>query len=250
MIRFCFVSAYGREEHAMLSVYDTFCNGLREPRGVTGTLRLSWRLGSDHAGAYQVAYDVVVVSLWSGDVLWDSGRVESAGTHCIYEGVLPAAEEICSWFVTVEDNNGEQVQSLPTVFIVGAPGDVIMSDWDEQVRGLVWTSSEELNEALEEPPTSSASDANDLHAPVWRELLGVAVEGRHVCIEPHLSLDLVFAQGSYLLDQGLLVVRIEREAQRERLKVSLPPGTTAELVLGTEHREVSSGQHVLYNTSA
>lgn len=225
----------------MLSVFDLLCNGLRDPRAVVGEARLSWRLGSDRQGARQASFRVMALSLDDGEVLWDSGETVSEEPSCVYGGRALHPGEVCSWFVSITDDAGNQVQSLPAVFWGGDAGDVAFSDAGPQRLGFVWTSDDALSDQLDE-------QASDATSPAWRGLLGVSlldVRGRRLRIAPTCSEDLLFAQGSLLLAQGLLVVRWERVDEGLRLEASLPPGVTGELCLGAECRLVGSGRHAL-----
>lgn len=224
----------------MLTVFDSLCNDLREPTGVWGGVRLSWRLGSDRVGAYQTTYRVVVVSLSSGDVVWDTGKVASSANEVAFAGEPGEAGDIYSWFVTVTDDAGNKAYGVPSAFVWGAPGDVPVSEQGPQRRGFVWSSDEQLNEALEE------QDVAELTDPVWVDDLGVVVEGDFVRVCPRVPPRFAFLQGSVLISRGLLVVRCERVEAGVRLEASLPPNMTGELVLAGQRHRVASGKHVVF----
>ncbi len=225
----------------MLTVFDLLCNGLRDPHGVTGDVRLSWRLGSTKNGANQASYRVVVVSLASGDVAWDSGNVAGDACEVCYCGPAGNAGEAFSWFVTVFDDVGQRTQSIPSAFVWGCEADEPRSEMGLQRLGCIWTSDEQETARFE------YLDACDLHSELWTDLLGVSCAGlhaRYVRVEPRFASHLRFAQGSVLLDRGLMVVRWERNESRLRLEVSLPPGVEGEMRVGSRRQTVMSGRHV------
>ena len=226
----------------MLTVFDLMCNGLRDPYGVTGNIRLSWRLGSNKNGESQTSYRVVVVSLSHGDVVWDSGNVSSDASEARYGGIAGNAGEAFSWFVTVFDSEGQGTQSVPSAFVWGRETDTPHSDKGPQRLGCVWTSDEQETARLE------CLDACDLRDELWTGLLGLSCVGlnaRFVRIAPRFASHLEFAQGSVLLDRGLMVVRWERRDGCIRLKVSLPPGVEGEMCVGDRRKRIASGKHVL-----
>lgn len=223
----------------MLTVFDSLCNDLREPQGVWGRVRLSWRLGSDRVDAFQKTYRVVVVSLSSGEVVWDTGKVASSANAVAFDGKPGGAGDIYSWFVTVTDDAGNKAYGVPSAFVWGSPGDVLTSEYGPQRKGFVWSSDEQFNEELEE------QDEADLTDPLWADDLGVVVEGDFVRVCPRVPPRFEFLQGSVLISRGLMIVRCERVKTGVRLAASLPPGMTGELVLADQRRRVASGKHVI-----
>lgn len=260
----------------MLAVYDLSCNGLREPHGVVGNPRFSWRLGSDRAGASQAAYRINVTSMGTGDVVWDSGKVRSDRAQTRYAGAPLVTSDQYVWFVAVWDDAGEQAYGTPSAFLCGDKGEEPWGEWLPQRRGMVWTSDERLNQAVEEASQyqrlvgtlamryvwdvgddesaqcerSNKSSRTVEHA--WRNVVGLVEHSADFAtarIQPpsksELPCELQFAQGSLLIPQGLLFVRWEQDHDARRLQVSMPPGVSGTLVLGTKQVEVVSGQHVL-----
>lgn len=223
----------------MFTVFDPLCDGLRDPRGVVGNVCLSWRLGSDRVGTHQMSYRVVVVSMTTGDVVWDTGVVSSGDNWAHYKGATQDKGETCSWFVTVTDDNRNVAHSVPAAFVWGAPGDTATSDLGSQRKGCIWTSDEDLNVSLED------LDGCDIDDPLWVHDLGVSISGDEIRIAPRDSNRFSFIQGSLLVSRGLLIVRMERSEKGLRLEASLPPGMWGELCLGDERRLVESGRHVL-----
>lgn len=226
----------------MLSVYDLSCNDLRDPRGMTEPLVLSWRLGSTRQGAHQASYHVVVTSMKTGDCCWDSGRVEADENKVVYAGRQLTPGELCVWFVMVEDDAGAHADSVPAAFGIAMPGEPPSCASGPQRRWLVWTSDEELNDNLE---------SRDM----WETLQAAAGlrladhDERHVLISSRLvdvSLrTLSFAQASVLLSLGLVLVRWTRTQRCVTLEVTLPPGMQGKLEVENQSHTVSCGQHTV-----
>lgn len=270
----------------MLAVYDLSCNGLREPRGVVGEPRLSWRLGSSEAGVEQFACQVVVTSMQTADVAWDSGVVCSRHPEVRYAGAPLVPGDQYVWFVTVWDAEGEQAYGAPTAFMCGDGDDDAWSEWPPQRKGMVWTSDAQLNEVVEEasgyqnlagtlamPYVWDVGDNESGHLVAtnqcaevvlraWREWVGLADHSpgfETVRIAPPEECDLQFVQASLLIPQGMLFIRWERidaamnlcamrgSCATRRLQVSIPPGVRGTLLLGDKRVEVASGKHVLFD---
>lgn len=258
----------------MFVVYDLACNGLREPVGVTGVPQFTWRLGSDRAGARQAAWRVVVTSMRTGTTAWDSGRVLGGEARAVYDGERLEPNEQCVWFVTVWDDANEQAHGTPSAFVCGGPGDSPGSAWDRQRVGMVWTSDERLNDAIEassaqqriagtaaerlvwasagdEAPAGgelAVNDDDELVRWAWRDAVGLRGlwpdDGRaRICVPT--SCDLTFAQGTLMVPCGMLLIRWERVGADLELRVSLPPGMRGTLGIGSRTLDVESGQHVL-----
>lgn len=226
----------------MFTVYGLLCNGLRDPRGVFGRVRLTWRLGSDRNGARQRACRVVVVSMTTGDVVWDTGEVARESCCVDYAGEAGSTGEVFSWFVTAIDDEGNEAYGVPAAFVWGARGDVATSELGAEHLGFMWTSDDDVNESL------AVRDVSSLDDYWWRELLGVRMadeSGLVVHVEPCLARELSFLQGSLLLVNGLVVVRCERHGRSIRLEVTLPPGMSGELVLAGKRRRIASGRYLL-----
>lgn len=226
----------------MFTVYGLLCNGLRDPRGVFGHVRLTWRLGSDRNGARQCAYRVVVVSMTTGDVVWDTGEVARESCFVDYAGEVGNDGEVFSWFVTAIDDKGNEAFGVPAAFVWGSAGDVATSELGAEHLGFMWTSDDVLNESLAVRDVSSFDDY------WWREVLGLRLvdeSGLLVHVEPNMACELSFVQGCLLLPNGLVVVRCERRDRGLRLEVTLPPGMSGELVLAGKRHSVASGRYLL-----
>ena len=108
-----------------MQTIDLRCETRANPLGIdTLQPRLSWKLSSVERGARQSAYQVLAAAspedLAAGrDLLWDSGRVESANsTLVVYAGPPLASRERVWWQVRVWDEHG-------------APGDLSAPAWWE-----------------------------------------------------------------------------------------------------------------------
>ncbi len=90
-----------------LTVVDLRCEYLTNPIGIDAHRpRLSWRIISDQRGVHQTAYRVRVATtleaLQEGDLIWDSGRVESSQSiHVPYGGPELRSGQRCYWQVRV-----------------------------------------------------------------------------------------------------------------------------------------------------
>ncbi len=226
----------------MFTVYGLLCNGLREPLDVNGRVWLTWRLGSDRNGARQRSYRVMVVSMTTGDVVWDTGDVARESCFVDYAGEVGSAGEMFSWFVTAVDDEGNEAYSVPAAFVWGDSDSVATSELGQEHLGFIWTSNEDVNESLAVRDVSSLDDF------WWHTVLGVRMvdeDGLSVSVEPCLPREHSFVQGSLLLLNGLLLVRCERDERRMRLAVTLPPGMSGELVLASKRCTVASGRYLL-----
>lgn len=258
----------------MFVVYDLACNGLREPAGVTGAPTFSWRLGSDRAGTRQAAWRIVVTSVRTGSVAWDSGRVVGQRPRAVYAGERLEPDEQCVWFVTAWDDEDEQAHGTPSAFACGSTGDRLRSSWGRQRVGMVWTSDERLNDAMEASSAHEriagtaaerlvwavagtealadercvANEYDELVRRVWEDVVGlrgICQDGGRVRICVPTSCDLAFAQGTLMMPCGMMFIRWDRVGDGLELRVSLPPGVCGTLGIGSTTRDVGSGRHVL-----
>lgn len=94
----------------MLKVYDLTTEYKREPLGLDEAQpHFGWKLDSDQQDTVQASYRLQIVQ--SGDVVWDSGTVESAQSILIeYLGPNLTPRTEYSWTVTVWDNHGETAE--------------------------------------------------------------------------------------------------------------------------------------------
>lgn len=229
----------------MLAVYDLTCNGLRDARGVSEPLVLSWRLGSDRMGAEQSTCRLVVTSMKDGSCKWDTGTVYSSANKLVYDGEALDEGETCVWFVSVTDDGGQSADGAPSSFVYGSRPQGPTSAEGPQRLGMIWTSDEALDEALD-----AVACAGDLDHPMWRGLVGLSwADGEHerILFQPRVESGraglLDFAQGSLLLSRGLLVARWERRPSDVVLELLLPPGVAGVVDVGTKTHEVASGRH-------
>ncbi len=106
----------------MLKLYDLTIEYKTNPLGLDEVQpRFSWKLQSDRNGVRQIAYRLTVSN---GEVMWDTGRVESEQSILIeYMGALFEARTAYTWTVTVWDNHGESAEanaSFETGLLSGA----------------------------------------------------------------------------------------------------------------------------------
>lgn len=106
----------------MLLLYDLTIEYKSAPLGLDEVQpRFSWKLKSDRNDTVQSAYRLTVSN---GEVMWDSGRVESDRSILIeYMGATFAPRTAYTWTVTVWDNHGESASasaSFETGLLSGA----------------------------------------------------------------------------------------------------------------------------------
>lgn len=104
--------------------------------------RLSWQMASDHIGAAQTAYRVLVANsednLKSGSYVFDSGKTTSdQSLNVLYRGKVLQASTRYFWKVQVWDEKGALVESAPSWFETGLMG----SGWSR----AQWIGSDEVN---------------------------------------------------------------------------------------------------------
>lgn len=116
-------------------------DGLSNPLGIDSEKpTFSWQMKSDTVGAAQSAYQIVVQDM-SGNVMWDSGKVESkTSTYIEYAGKELAAKTQYQWYVKVTDEKGETYTSEKNTFETA-----LMSTEYDAWGGAEWIGSEELN---------------------------------------------------------------------------------------------------------
>lgn len=99
----------------------------------TRSPRFSWKLRSDHRGARQTAYRVLVATdvaqLGEGRAdMWDSGRVESSEqSHVVYTGAPLGNDADYCWSVQVWDEHGDTVGASELAFF--STGLLDESEW-------------------------------------------------------------------------------------------------------------------------
>jgi alpha-L-rhamnosidase len=109
-----------------LSVAGVRCEYLKNPSGIDELQpRLTWLVASNHRGARQTAYRVLVASCAEkleadiGD-LWDSGKVSGDQTvNVVYGGKPLESREQCFWKVCVWDEDGDGRWSQPAFWSMG-----------------------------------------------------------------------------------------------------------------------------------
>ncbi len=137
----------------VLNVTEMRCEYLANPLGIDERQpRLSWRLESNHRGARQTAYRILVASDVghlegnSGD-LWDSGTLAGGQTvNIVYAGRPIESREKCFWKVVVWDENGNSSGSETAFWSMGL---LQSKDWHADYISfhdttLVWRDAQTL----------------------------------------------------------------------------------------------------------
>ena len=129
------------EAAASTQIVNLETQGRTNPIGVDeANPAFSWQMESGQIGAAQKAYQIVVQDP-EGNVVWDSGVVESSQSNEVkYEGtgLTPATQY--SWNVTVTDNQDNAIQSEIATFETGLM-DTSTASWD----GAKWIGAGELS---------------------------------------------------------------------------------------------------------
>ena len=227
----------------MWSVYDLRCDGRYDPCTGDPAPVLSWRMGSDRAKAAQTSCRIVVTSMVDGARRWDTGRMRTQSNAHRYRGAALEPGETCVWFVSSWDDAGARADGVPASFVF-SPSETQEKSRNEERIGFVWTSDERLDAELD--GRTSRAGVNDV---VWHDAVGISGdEGmRRVRIReqdvtaPFCGLK--FVQASLKTAYGLLLCRWDRDGTNVRLRVSLPPGTIAEVDAMGRCRTLCSGRH-------
>ena len=114
-----------------MNIYDLRCENLIAPLGLDCVApRLSWKLGSSAPGARQSACRVQCCAAPDfGELLWDSGRLESGQTSLDYAGPSLGSRQRVFWRVEAEDENGATAQSQSAHWEIGL---LDRADWTAQ----------------------------------------------------------------------------------------------------------------------
>lgn len=100
-------------------IYDLCVNNMPEPVGVEADPGFSWKMRSDVIGAAQTAYSITVTSQ-TGDVVWNTGWVESSdSTDIPYGGTSLISSTEYTVEVTVKDQAGNETAPVSTTFETG-----------------------------------------------------------------------------------------------------------------------------------
>ncbi len=127
--------------NAMAEISNLKTDGLVNPVGLDDAVpSFSWQMISDVTGAAQSAYAIEVKDA-SGNVVWDSGVVESNDSVDIpYEGEELLAASRYTWKVTVTDTAGETTESEEAFFETG-----LMSETRDAWEDAQWIGAPELS---------------------------------------------------------------------------------------------------------
>lgn len=104
-------------EESVREIVSLTADGLVNPIGIDNEAPVfTWQMQADETGAKQTAYQIVVTD-GDGNVMWDSGTVESGESANIpYEGETLAPKTQYQWKVTVTDENGNTWESETNTF--------------------------------------------------------------------------------------------------------------------------------------
>jgi len=146
-----FVAAMGTASTAgaaagpQLSVSGLQTDGLIAPVGISDlTPKLSWIDTANSVGAVQAAYEIQAAGsaadLAAGQLLWDSGKVQSSAQNARYLGIALASHSFVTWHVRFWDGTGAvSAWSASTTFQIGLTQP---SDWTaEWITSPSWTST-------------------------------------------------------------------------------------------------------------
>ena len=124
-------SASGTEDGSTaFAITSPLTNGALNPIGLDDEPpSFSWRMESQEIAAAQTSYQIVVKDP-AGEIVWDSGEVESADSVDIpYEGEDLRERTPYSWTVTVRGKDGERVSSARASFETGFMSESLEA-WD------------------------------------------------------------------------------------------------------------------------
>lgn len=228
----------------MWSVYDLRCDGRFDPSIGDPTPVLSWRMGSDRTNAEQASCRIVVTSMLDGACRWDTGRFRTRSNAHRYRGAALDPGETCVWFVSSWDDAGSRADGAPASFVFSPDEPQSPTVQNEERIGFVWTSDAHLSAELDEQ--LSHAGVNDV---AWRDAAGISGdEGmRRIRIRerdiasPYDGLG--FVQASLKSAYGLLLARWDRDGSNVRLRMSLPPGTAAEVDALGRRCTLGAGRH-------
>lgn len=201
-------------------------------------------MGSDRQNAEQASCRIVATSMLDGACRWDSGRMRTRSNAHRYRGSALEPGETCVWFVSSWDDSGARADGAPASFTFSPAGQGAFKPRVEERVGFVWTSDAAINDELDE--LLANADVNDV---VWGDAAGLTGdEGmRRVRILERDVADpfrgLRFVQVSLKSAYGLLLARWDRDASSASLRLSLPPGTVAEIDALGKRCTLRSGRH-------
>jgi alpha-L-rhamnosidase len=128
-----------------LTVSGLQTDALIAPVGIADlTPKLSWTDTANVNGAVQTGYEIKAAAsasdLAAGQLLWDSGQVQSAAQNAQYGGSALASRSFVTWQVRVWDGTGAvSAWSAPTTFQIGLTKP---SDWTaEWITSPSWTNT-------------------------------------------------------------------------------------------------------------
>jgi alpha-L-rhamnosidase len=132
-----------------LTVGGLQTDALIAPLGIADvTPKLSWIDTANANGAVQAGYEIQVADsaadLTAGDLLWDSGHVQSSAQNAQYGGTALGSRSVVTWQVRVWDGTGAvSAWSTPTTFQIGLTK---QTDWTaEWITNPNWISTTSMS---------------------------------------------------------------------------------------------------------
>ena len=230
----------------MWSVFDLRCDGRCDPCTDNPAPVLSWRMGCDRQNVGQASCRIVVTSMLDGACRWDTGRMRTRSNAHRYRGASLQPGETCVWFVSSWDDSGTRADGAPASFVFSPNERDDSRSRVEERAGFVWTSDDSVNDELDARLANVGT--NDT---VWRDAAGltgdkgmrrVRIRERDIVVP---FCNFTFVQVSLKSACGLLIVRWDRDGATDRLRLSLPPGTVAEVDALGKERTLRAGRHEL-----
>lgn len=106
--------------------------GMKEPLGIDIAPAFSWELHEGDPNTLQTTYRIIVRKQSTGNVVWDSGTVESSDNAYIpYDGSALEGKTPYEWTVTVEDNHRNVAQGSSVFETAMLHTEEWMSAWAE-----------------------------------------------------------------------------------------------------------------------
>ncbi len=121
-----------------MEILDLTVNNRTNPQGLDDdTPSFGWRMDSNLVGQKQTAYHVIVTEKFSGETMWDSGKVEGNVSQYIeYAGKELSPESDYNWNVTVYDSNGKAYLSDTATFTTGLMADRLIPEEQPSIQDL------------------------------------------------------------------------------------------------------------------
>ena len=117
MILMQVIPTFAKEAEDVLEVYNLQTEYLTNPLGIDEpSPRFSWNIASNSRGVMQTGYQIIV-SKSDGNMVWDTGKVESDASNNIEYAGLPLEDKTkYTWSVKVWDNYGNESEFSTATF--------------------------------------------------------------------------------------------------------------------------------------